>query len=242
LRAASLTVGVVYVLVAAAAVIAIDLRIVLIPAACASLVLSVSGFIVFRHLRGALTIPVAATEDHAEIQHHIVIEGVPLVFQGYDQELIVAVRVRHIVELIACATLSGVALYITAFSSLFGGSNSNSEIGAFETELICGAGFAVLLVSLRWFLERRHLRRSYYTIGTLLAVDPGFIRRGITYQFLDNKHERRGGQGPLWGRRNDNAVLVLYDPKNPDTNMAHGAFLFHRFNVALIPSRLRQKG
>ena len=115
------------------------------------------------------------------------------------------------------------------------------QIGAYEAELICGIGLAVLVASLRWFAERRILSRSRYTVGILLTRDPGFLRRGITYQYWDNNHDRQGGQGPLWGRGTDNAVLVLYDPKNPDQSTPHGAFLFHKFRLALIPARGRQK-
>jgi hypothetical protein len=240
-RTTALTVGVIYVIVAAIAVVAIDLRIVLIPAACASLGLTVGGLVVFRRLSGALALPVPAREDHAELQGSIIIEGTPLTFQGYDQELIVAVRVQHLVELLTCTALAGLALYLMVFSPLIGRSNSELEIGGYEAELICGTGLAVLLVSLRWFQERWRLRSGSYAIGYLLAVDPGFLRRGITYQFFAPPGERRGGHGPPWGRPNDNAVLVLYDPKNPDTNVAHGGFVFHRFALALIPSRNRQQ-
>jgi hypothetical protein len=238
-RTTALTVGVVYVVIAAIAVIAIDLRIVLIPAACASLILTLGGLIVFRRLSGALALPVPAREDHAELEGSIIIEGTPLTFQGYDQELIVAVRVQHLVELLACTALAGLALYLMVFSPLIGRSNSELEIGGYEAELICGTGLAVLLVSLRWFQERWRLRSGAYAIGYLLTVDPGFFRRGITYQFFAPAGERRGGHGPLWGRPKDNAVLVLYDPKNPDTNIAHGDFVFHRFALALIPARSR---
>lgn len=240
-RTTALIVGVVYAAIAAIAVIAIDLRIVLIPTACVSIALTLAGLIVFRRLSGALALQVPAREDHAEVEAPVVIEGTPLSFQGYDQELIVAVRVQHLVELLGCSALAGIALYLMALSPLFRRPGSELDIGAFEAEFICGAGFAVLLVSLRWFQERWRLRSSAYAIGLLLSVDPGFFRRGITYQFFDHQGERRGGHGPLWGRPNDNAVLVLYDPKNPDTNVAHGAFLFHKFALALIPSRRRQR-
>jgi len=239
LRTTALTVGVIYALLAAVAVVAIDLRIVLIPAACASLALSLAGLVVFRRLSGAFAIPFPGREDHADLQGQIVLEGTDLTFQGYDQEPIVTVRVRHLLEFLGCTALAGVALYVMAFSSLVGGSDLG--IGGFEAEIICGAGLSVLLVSLRWFLERWYLRRSHYTVATLLSLDPGFFRRGVTYQFFDNHGQRRGGHGPLWGRGRDNAVLVLYDPKNPDTNIAHGAFVFHRFELTLIPSRGRQR-
>lgn len=148
-------------------------------------------------------------------------------------------RVHHLLELLACVALSGIALYVMIFIPITGAESAGLRIGAYEAELICGIGLAVLMVTLQWFVERRVLHRSHYTVGTLLSRDPGFFRRGITYQFRDDKGERRGGSGPLWGRGNDNAVLVLYDPNDPDSNTAHGAFLFHKFSVTLIPSRHR---
>jgi hypothetical protein len=233
-------VSVCYILLAAVSVVAIDLRIVLIPAACASLALAAAGIFVFRRMSGALAIPWAAMASDVEPQGFVVIEGTPLPFQGYDQELIVMVRVRHLLELLACVVLSGITLYVMIFVPIIGTSSAALQVGAYEAEFICGVGLAVLLVSLRWFVERRVLGRSHYTIGTLLGRDPGFFRRGITYQFWDNNGERRGGRGPLWGRGDDNAVLVLYDPNDPDANTAHGAFLFHRFNLALISGRHRR--
>jgi len=151
------------------------------------------------------------------------------------------VQVRHLPELFGCFLLSGVTLWAMIFVPIGEASSRGLQIGAFEAEFICGVGLAVLLASLRWFTERRILRRSRYTIGTPLSRDPGFFRRGITYQFWDTKRERRGGRGPLWGRGNDNAVLVLYDPNDPDASAPHGAFPFHKFGLALIPGRHRQE-
>jgi hypothetical protein len=192
-------------------------------------------------MSGALAIPWPATASNAEPQGTLVIEGAPLPFQGYDQELIVMLRVRHLSELLACVGLSGLTLYVMIFVPIAGAGRAELRIGPYEAELICGTGLAVVLISLRWFVERRILHRSHYTVGTLLGRDPGFFRRGITYQFRDNKGERRGGRGPLWGHGNDNAILVLYDPDDPDSNTAHGAFLFHKFSVTLIPSRHRRE-
>lgn len=234
-------VSVCYILLAAISVVAIDLRIVLIPAACASLALAAGGALVFRRMSGALAIPWPAMSSSSESQGILVVDGAPLPFQGYDQELIVTLRVRHLLELLACVGLSGITLYVMIFVPIAGAGSAELQIGAYEAELICGIGLAVVLVTLRWFVERRVLHRSHYTIGTLLGRDPGFFRRGVTYQFRDNKGERRGGRGPLWERGNENAVLVLYDPDDPDSNTAHGAFLFHKFSVTLIPSRHRQE-
>jgi hypothetical protein len=240
LQTTARVVAVFYILLAALSVVLIDLRIVLVPAAYASIILTIAGFLVFRRLSGALAIPWPARRD-SQSQSVIVIEETALPFEGYDQELIVAVQVRHLPELLACVALSAAALWVMVFVPNVEAGVAALQIGAYEAELICGIGLAVLVVGLRWFSERRILSRSRYTVGILLTRDPGFLRRGITYQYWDNERDRRGGQGPLWGRGSDNAVLVLYDPKNPDQSTTHGAFLFHKFRLALIPARGRRE-
>lgn len=234
-------VAIIYVLLAAVAVIAIDLRIVLIPADLVSLACIGGGVLVFRRMSGALSLPWPATETPADELGVAVIDATSLPFLGYEQELIVSVKTKHLPELIGCALLSGATLYFMVFSSVFDAPDSGLQIGAYEAEIICGAGLGVLLLSLRWFTERLLLQRSRYRIGTLIGRDPGFFRRGVTYQFFDQNHERRGGRGPLRGGTNDNAVLVLYDANQPDRNVAHGSFLFHTFAFVLIPSRNRKQ-
>jgi len=169
-----------------------------------------------------------------------VIDGAPCPFQGYEQSLLVVVRVRNLLELLACVALAATALYVMIFVPFSWESPPGPRIDLFQVELILMAGLVVLLASLRWFGERRFLRRSRFALGTILGKDPGFFRRGITYQFFDHRGERRGGRGSLkGGSEGDNAVLVLYDPREPDANVPHGAFHFHRFGVGLLPGRRR---
>ena len=231
-------VGILYCLLAVLALVGIDLRIVLIPAACASLFLVTAGMIVFRPLRGAFFLPWPAVDDRSQDSPPVVILGSALPFQGYEQELMVTVGVRHFLELIACTLIAATALYFMTMSRFAGENQESLGIGALQAEMICAAGLAVLLLSLRWFMERRALRYSRYTLGTIIARDPGFSRRGMAYQFLDSQGERRGGRGPL--SLTDNAVLVLYNSKHPDTNLIPGSLLFHRFTLTLIPARHRQ--
>lgn len=238
MQASTRIVGIVYILLAAFAVVAIDLRIVLIPAAVASLLLAADGMLVFRPLRGTFFLPWPAVKDMTQELPPLVIAGAALSFQGYDQELVATLRVRHFLELVACSLLASVALYVMTASSVAAADQDSLSIGGFEAEFISAAGLAVLLLSLRWFMERRALRYSHYTIGTILGRDPGFFRRGITYQFRDSKGERRGGRGPL--HLADSAVPVLYNPSDPDTSLVSGSLLFHRFTIGLIPARHRQ--
>jgi hypothetical protein len=226
--------AIVYVVLSAIAVVVIDLRLVLIPTAGTVLGLIVGGFVIFRPLRTGVVVAWPAQSDPENQQVVIVINGQPCPFQGYEQDLVVAVRVRRLAELFSCCLLSGGALYF--MFSAHGTGETVSQIGGFEAEIICICGLVILLTSLRWFTERRFLRRSRIALGSILAMDPGFFRQGLTYQFFDQQGDRRGGKGPLI-KPNDNAVLVLYWPSDADVNTAHGSFAFHDFSVGLLPGR-----
>lgn len=232
--------SVLYVVLAAVSVVVIDRRVVLIPSATVTLVLTAGGFVAFRHLRGALAIPWPAIPSTDEIQSTATIQGAALPFQGYAQEVIVIIRIRRALELTAAAFLS-----IAALGAMFLLLNEPSfasavPTGVFQVEFICMVGWVVLIQSLRWFLERRFLSRSRCTIGTILGGDPGFFRRSLTYGFFDQNGERRGGQGAWPLDSHDNLVLVLYDPRDPDTSMTQRGFHFHEFSLKLIPARNRK--
>ena len=81
----SRAVAVGYVLLAAVSVVVIDLRLALIPAACASIALLVGGLAVFRRWRIALTIPWPSVKEEIEPQGVVIIDGRPCPFQGYEQ-------------------------------------------------------------------------------------------------------------------------------------------------------------
>ena len=211
-----------------------DLRLALVPAAVAGILLFIAGFVPFRRWSAAFAIPWPAMNDDG--QGIVVIEDTQCAFQGYEQELIVGLRVRRFPELIATVILAAASLYATLFVTISLGPVL-PEAGFFGIEFIALVGWVVLMANLRWFNEQRILGRSYATVAPILGRDPGFFRRGISYQFLDQNRERRGGQGPLWGRGKDSAVIVFYNPKAPDENTSHGAFIFHRFVVGLIPRR-----
>ncbi len=226
-------VAVAYVALSAISVVAIDLRLILIPTSVAIIGLIVGGFLVFRPLRTGVVLPWPARENTAEEQAIIVINGQPCPFQGYEQDLVVAVHVRRLAELLACSIVASITLYLILSGEI---RETASQIGALEAEVICICGLLALLTSLRWFTERRFLRLSRIAFGSFLAIDPGFIRQGLTYEFFDQQRERRGGRGPL-SRVGDTAVLVLYWPRDADVNVPHGAFAFHNFKIGLLPGR-----
>jgi hypothetical protein len=229
---------VVYVIAAGVSWVFTDLRLVLVPTAFVCLVLFVAGFVTFRPLRGVLSLRWPATEETEEPLGTILIDGVECPFAGYEQELIATLRVRHFPELLALASLAATALYAMLFLTV-GWLNFGPTTYIFGAELVCIAGWIVLAACLQWFAERRLLGKSHYTIGTILGMDPGFFRRGITYQFFDDRAERRGGRGAMWGGGDYNALLVFYDPREPDKNAPHGGFFFHGFRIGIIPGRHR---
>ena len=190
---------------------------------------------IFRPLRTDVVLPWPAQVNHEDEQGMIVINGRACPFEGYEQDLAVAVRVRHLMELLGCTLLAGAVLFFVVTGRIGEG---GSRIGGFEAEIICICGLVVLLASLRWFTERRFLRFSRIAFGSILAIDPGFFQQGLTYQFFDQQGERRGGRGPL-SAPGDNAVLVLYWPKSADISAVHGAFAFHSFGIGLLPGRRR---
>jgi hypothetical protein len=226
-------IAVVYVILAAIAVVAVDLRLVLIPAASAVLGLIAGGFVIFRPLRTGVVLPWPAQSGHENDQGVIIINGQACPLQGYEQDLAVTVGVRRLSELLGCSLLAGAVLFFLVTDRI---GEVGSKIGGFEAEIICICGLVVLLTSLRWFTERRFLRFSRIGFGSILAIDPGFFGQGLTYQFFDQQGERRGGRGPL-SDSGDNAVLVLYWPTDADVSAAHGAFAFHSFNIGLLPGR-----
>jgi len=149
-------VAIVYVVLSAVAVVVIDLRLVLIPTACAVLGLIVGGFVIFHPLRTGIVVAWPAQPDPV-----IVINGQPCPFQGYEQDFVVAVKVRRLAELFGCCLLASGALYVML--SAHGTGETGAQIAGFEAEIICICGLVVLLASLRWFTERRFLRRSHRT-------------------------------------------------------------------------------
>jgi hypothetical protein len=227
-------VGVLYALLAAIAVIAIDLRIVLMPTACAVLLLGGAGLALFP-LRGGTVLPWPAMVGEDENATVIVLNGKPCPFQGYEQELLIEIRPSHLPELLACLIVAAATLYVVLTNRLMDA--SGIQIGAYEAEIICIAGLAILTTTWRWFSERLFLRSSQITFGTILGAASGFPRMSITYQFFDEKGERWGGKGKLPSDSADNVALVLCNRRDPVRNANHGEFFFHTFHIGVLPGR-----
>jgi len=226
---------VLYVLLAAIAVVAVDLRPVLIPTAIISLAFVATGRIVFLPMRAQVRFPWPAVANAAKEPGVIIVNGEAFPRLGYEQQLLVEMSTRGLTQLLSCSILALAALYV-----MLSGHYKNAtpmDIGAFQAEIICISGATVLRTCLRWFEERKFLRVARFTFGSILRRNSGFVRSDTTYQFLDQNGERRGGSGPLPNDSKDNLVLVLYRPNDPDANAIQGSFAFHHFRVGLLPGR-----
>ena len=227
-----------YALLGAFSLIVVDFRYLLLPTAYVSLSLFVGGLICFPRLEGAFAIPWPAPAQETDYGSIVIIEDTRCPRREYDQELIVMLSTRRLPELAATVVLAAA----TAYFILAGKASLAPPLikewgvgGFFGLEFVGFAGLAVLLVNVQWFSERRFLRNSYWALCDISARDPGFFRTGITYQFLDHQQQRRGGRGPQWGHPRDNAAIVFYHPDDPDKNAVHGALMFHKLRIHLIP-------
>ena len=232
MRGSLWAVSVIYLLLVCASLVIQDLRIVFVPAAAAISAFFLAGFAVFPRLRGAFSIPWPNAKS-GQSELGLIIQETPLPFRGYEQDLIVHFRLRRLLELAAAATLAAAALLAIALGTVSAEPLIHG-FSLFVLESLCIAGWIFLLLSTRWLFERWFLPRSRVTIGEILGRDPGFLRAGVSYQFFDDNRERRGGRGSL-GSGTDNAVLVFYDPKNPDKNSCQTGIRFHQLKLELVP-------
>ena len=114
----------------------------------------------------------------------LVIAGAALSFQGYDQGFGGnAARSTFPGTGSLLTFLQSVALYVMTASSCRCGGSEQLKHWRVRGEFISAASLAVLLLSLRWFMERRALRYSHYTIGTILGRDPDFSGAGSRTNF-----------------------------------------------------------
>jgi hypothetical protein len=225
--------------------IAGDLGLSVVPVAILSLLLFILGIAVFpqRATTFILQWPAIASDENLVAT----IDNTQYPILGYEQELILSVKIRNGLKLLATVVLSAVSLYFVTAGTLSLESELRRPFGAliatFALEFLLYGGAIVLLTNARWCDERRFLKGSHCAIADVISHDNGLRGGGIRYQFFDHNGERRGGYGPFWGNGTDTVVLAFYDPKNPDRNSAHNSFVFHKCNLAgLIPKRDRQIG
>lgn len=238
-RTQALVATFVYVLLVALSMMVEDLRYAFFASACASLIFFTAGFLVLRIWKGALSIdvPVLAAEDGDPVV--FTIQGRPYQLQGYEQELVALLRLRHLPELTATAILSVATLYVLIFQSP--SIQPILDWGGFQAlEFTFFVGWLVLILNVRWFSECRFLSGSHVALGQVLSK--GYFGSHTTYQFRDHTGDRRGGTGPISREeRRDNIALLFYRPENPDENAPNAGLWFHRFEIRVIPKRNRMK-
>lgn len=123
--------------------------------------------------------------------------------------------------LLACGTLGVLVWGKASYDPLFRG------FGLLKLELLCIAAGAVILRSLLWSLECYLLKRAAIVLAPITSLRGSMSRPELAYEFMDQSGTRFAGYTRTGGR-DENVVVVFYDPKNPDKNMAHRSFRFHQ--------------
>jgi O-antigen ligase len=220
-----------YVLLFAACAVLDNLAPAFLVTAVISIVLLLAGIAYFpRFLSGVKVAIPNAQEDGS---HSVTFAEADIPLRPYVQVAICTLSPRHIPELAACgiiciATIVVVTSGVASYRSLLLG------WGLFALEGACMAGAGVLLLCLRWADECRMLRRSHATLAPVTAVQSSMAHQHLTYEFADSAGVRFGGYTRVFGEQAQNAVIVFFDPSNPDENRAHCSLNFHRIQVRSI--------
>lgn len=194
----------------------------------------VAGLTYFPRLRSAFTIPWPAIVPGEPVER-IVIEDVACPRKEYDQELVVVLTTRRLPELVATISLASATAVLIIMGKMSAPPFLIQGWGLLGLEFACLSAWAILLINVQWFSERQFLRSAYWAFSLISTRGSGFPQRETTYQFLDHNGQRIGGRGPLWGHQRDNAAIVFYRPDDPEKNVVHGALLFHKLRIHLIP-------
>ena len=173
---------VLFALLGAFSLIIVDLRYLLLPTACVSLLLFVAGLIYFPRLRSAFTIPWPAIEPGEPVER-IVIEDIACPRKEYDQELVVVLTTRRLTELIATVTLASATAALVITGRMSAPPFLMQGWGLLGLEFACLSAWAILLMNVHWFSERQFLRNAYWAFSLISTKGSGFPRREITYQF-----------------------------------------------------------
>jgi hypothetical protein len=160
--------------------IAGDLGLSVVPVAILSLLLFILGIAVFpqRATTFILQWPAIASDENLVAT----IDNTQYPILGYEQELILSVKIRNGLKLLATVVLSAVSLYFVTAGTLSLESELRRPFGAliatFALEFLLYGGAIVLLTNARWCDERRFLKGSHCAIADVISHDNG-LRGGF---------------------------------------------------------------
>jgi hypothetical protein len=149
--------------------------------------------------------------------------------QPYAQSADCFVRLTRIPQLLLCVFIAAGTLY----SALFRRVNYTPlfrATGWWGIELLCLLYSILLIYCLGWASECGTLEKPTMTVGMLTSAQNGLNYQRLTFEFFTPDGERFGGYTRYFGKV-ENVVVVFYDPRNPDRNMAHRSLHFHSVAV-----------
>jgi len=214
----------------------------LVSAACGLLL--IGGFVAVPSLGVDKTITFRRTpvEEVAEILGHLtgpvvypVLNGKPLRFHQAILTCNISIRLKN-VPLLLAATLVAPAAIALAVSHAIGifGLMDNGSAKYYAITGLAYCSVLLLIVAGLWMKERLLLRRSQVAIGILqLSPQESQAERLVRYSFTDPAGHYHGQILPdNRPHKEDNILLVLYDPVHPDTNQPFWNFWFHSIEAS----------
>jgi hypothetical protein len=159
-----------------------------------------------------------------------VLNGRPLKFQQAVVACNISLRLKN-VPLLLAATLVAPASITLAVSHAIGvfGLMDNGSAKYYAILGLAYCSVLFLMFAELWMKERLLLRRSQVAIGVLqLSPQETQAQRIVRYSFTDPAGHYHGQILPDHRpHKEDNILLVLYDPVHPDTNQPFWNFWFH---------------
>jgi hypothetical protein len=215
----------------------VDLRPALLICSIISLLSLLVGAALFPRAKVGFLIPLP-TDDEVSNDPPAIIAGEEFRVSPYKKSVACMLKLSGFHKLLPISALSVACPYW-----LLTGHYSSAELlspgaGMYRVETIGFTGFFVLFQSLAWLQECWILRRANIAVGYVIGTQWGNVRETATYNFFDDKGERRGGRCPLVSSRidgsSDDCLVVFYDRTDPDENVASPALRFHKLQTVLV--------
>ena len=210
-----------------------DLRPVFLAAASLSLAALIGGFLFFPRQKAFIVFKIPRATEGNELRPPLVLSGVTVGQEAYEQRLICTVHIRGVAQLFAIAGVAVAAIVVLTSPRASYEAYTHGGFAVWRIYFAILIGWMVLSRSVHWLSECRTLRRSRAVIGALRVLSSTSVPV-LDYQFPDPQGERRGGRAVGDAPKQDNGAVVFYDPGNPDRNIPHHALVFHSLAVQVV--------
>lgn len=182
------------------------------------------GFAVFPSHKAELTLPVGPFGPQ-ECGRRFRFIGLEIEGSPFQQQYVCRIRLRRWLPLLLSAAVATMSFLVVA--------SDVPLLPVLRRRLLIGqawwlATLLALSFSSRWYSERVLLSRAAVALGM-----PGYAGDGtVAYNFFDQAGERRGAiEKDVDERAPDDAILVIFDVRDPDRNRSSRGFFFHEFTA-----------